>query len=118
VETVAGGPNMVRWAREQGWSGSDAIELERSARAGDSVAAAAFERGGRAVGLAIAAAAAVCDLDLAVIGGGIARAGDLLFDPVRRTLDVHAGLSFLRGLRVVRAERDDSGLVGAAALVL
>lgn len=118
VETVAGGPNMVRWAREQGWSGSDAIELERSARAGDSIAAAAFDRGGQAVGLAIAAAAAICDLDLAVIGGGISKAGDLLFDPIRRTLAVHAGLSFLRDLRVVRAERDDSGLVGAAALVL
>ncbi|QUQ70115.1 ROK family protein [Kutzneria sp. CA-103260] len=118
VETVAGGPNMVRWAREQGWSGADAIELERSARAGDPVAAAAFERGGKAVGLAIAAAAAICDLDLAVIGGGISKTGDLLFDPIRRTLKVHAGLSFLKGLRVVRAERDDSGLVGAAALVL
>jgi len=93
-------------------------ELERSARAGDSIAAAAFERGGQAVGLAIAAAAAICDLDLAVIGGGIARADDLLFDPIRRALAVHAGLSFLRGLRVVRAERDDSGLVGAAALAL
>jgi glucokinase len=118
VETVAGGPNMVRWAREQGWSGADAVELERSARAGDAVAAAAFERGGKAVGLAIAAAAAICDLDLAVIGGGLSRAGDLLFDPIRHTLDVHAGLSFLRGLKVVRADRDDSGLVGAAALAL
>jgi glucokinase len=119
VETVAGGPNMVRWARERGWSGSDAISLEQSARAGDPVAAAAFDRGGKAVGWAIAATAAVCDLDLAVIGGGIARAGDLLFDPIRRTLDVHAGLSFLRDLRVVRAQLDgDAGLVGAAALAL
>ncbi|MEV6603245.1 ROK family protein [Kutzneria sp. NPDC051319] len=118
VETVAGGPNMVRWAREQGWTGSDGIELERSARSGDPAAAAAFDRGGRAVGLAIAAAAAICDLDLAVIGGGLSRAGDLLFDPIRQTLKIHAGLSFLRGLQVVKAERDDSGLIGAAALVL
>jgi glucokinase len=118
VETVAGGPNMVRWAREQGWTGSDAIALAASARAGDSVAAAAFERCGRAVGLSIAAAAAICDLDLAVIGGGISKTDDLLFDPVRRTLKIHAGLSFIKDLRVVKAERDDSGLIGAAALAL
>ncbi|MBA8929378.1 glucokinase [Kutzneria viridogrisea] len=118
VETVASGPNMVRWAREQGWQGADAIELERSARAGDEVARTAFERGGAAVGYAIAAAGAICDLDLAVIGGGVARAGELLFDPIRRALDVHAGLSYLDGLRVVRAALDSqSGLVGAAALV-
>ncbi|MFC0546267.1 ROK family protein [Kutzneria chonburiensis] len=118
VETVAGGPNMVRWAREQGWTGSDAIALAASARAGDSVAAAAFERCGRAVGLSIAAAAAICDLDLAVIGGGISKTDDLLFDPVRRTLKIHAGLSFIKDLKVVKAERDDSGLIGAAALAL
>jgi len=118
VETVAGGPNMVRWAREQGWTGSDAIALAGSARAGDPIAAAAFERCGRAVGLSIAAAAAICDLDLAVIGGGIAKTDDLLFAPVRRTLRIHAGLSFIKDLKVVKAERDDSGLIGAAALVL
>lgn len=118
VETVAGGPMMVRWAREQGWQGDDAIELEASARAGDEIAKAAFDRGGTAVGLAIAAAAAVCDIDLAVIGGGVARAGDLLFTPIRRALAVHAGLSYLNGLRVVRASLDgNAGLVGAAALV-
>jgi glucokinase len=118
VETVASGPMMVRWARQLGWPGDDAIALELAARAGDPIAAAAFERGGTAVGLAIAAAAAVCDVDLAVIGGGVARAGELLFAPIRRALDVHAGLSYLRGLRVVRAALDgQAGLVGAAALV-
>ncbi|MBV9845139.1 MAG: ROK family protein [Kutzneria sp.] len=118
VETVSSGPMMVRWARERGWPGTDAIELERSARAGDGIAVAAFDRGGRGVGLAIAATAAVCDLDLAVVGGGVARAGDLLFDPIRLALSMHAGLSYLGGLRVVRAELDtNAGLVGAAGLV-
>ncbi|WP_086821318.1 ROK family protein [Allokutzneria sp. NRRL B-24872] len=118
AETVAAGPHLVRWARERGWTGSDAGELAESARAGDEVASAAFERGGHAVGLAIAATAAVCDLDLVVIGGGVAEAGELLLDPVRRTLSTHAGLSFLDKLRVERAELGArAGLVGAAALV-
>ncbi|KAA2263478.1 ROK family protein [Solihabitans fulvus] len=118
VETVAGGPNLVRWARAQGWQARDAAELAEQARAGEEIPLAAFERAGRAVGLAIAATAAVCDLDLAVIGGGVAQAGELLFGPVRRTLATHAGLSYLAGLTVVPATLGgDAGLVGAARLV-
>jgi len=66
----------------------------------------------------IASVAAVCDLDLAVIGGGVANAGPLLFDPLREALGGYARLDFLRGLSVVPAQlAGDAGLVGAAALV-
>ncbi|MEU5690687.1 ROK family protein [Actinosynnema sp. NPDC020468] len=122
VETVAGGPNLVRWAREQGWlapEDADAATLAAAALHGDDLPKAAFERAGRAVGLAIVATAAVCDLDLAVVGGGVAQAGDLLFEPLRRTVAEHAGLSYLDGLRVEPARLGGrAGLVGAAALVL
>ncbi len=36
----------------------------------------------------IASVGAVCDLDLVVIGGGVAKAGKLLFDPVREAAGV------------------------------
>lgn len=117
AEAVASGPNLVRWARSHGWGGDDARALADAARSGDAVAAEAFDRCGRAVGLAIVATAAVCDLDLAVIGGGVAQTGDLLFEPVRDTLAVHARLSYLRGLRVEPAKLGTAaGLYGAAAL--
>lgn len=117
VETVASGPSLVRWARVRGWCGDDAQQLAASALAGDSVAAEAFRRGGRAVGLAIVATAAVCDLDLAVVGGGVAQTGDLLFEPVRATIATHARLSYLRALRVEPAKLGTAaGLYGAAAL--
>ncbi|MDT5077620.1 MAG: glucokinase, partial [Mycobacterium sp.] len=65
----------------------------------------------------IASVAAVCDLDLVVIGGGVAKSGGLLFDPLREALTRYAGLDFIRGLRVLPAELGgDAGLVGAAAL--
>lgn len=117
VETVASGPSLVRRARARGWVGADAGALAESAHAGDPVAAEAFLRGGHAVGLAIVATAAVCDLDLAVVGGGVAQAGDLLFEPIRATLAEHARLSYLRSLRVEPAKLGTSaGLYGAAAL--
>jgi glucokinase len=121
VETVAGGPRMVEWARRKGWQApddADAAHLAAAALTGEEIPLEAFERAGRAVGMAIAGAAAMCDLDLAVIGGGVAQAGNLLFDPVRRTLKTHAGLSYLADLEVRPAELGgEAGLVGAAALV-
>lgn len=121
VETIAGGPRMAQWAREQGWNApvdADAKELADAAAAGDAVALQAFTRGATAVAAMIASVGAVCDLDLVVIGGGVAKAGALLFDPLRAALDTYAGLDFIRDLRVVPAELGgDAGLVGAAALV-
>ncbi|MDI3314600.1 MAG: ROK family protein [Mycobacterium sp.] len=120
VETVAAGPSMVRWARANGWAGSPgagARELAAAAAAGDPVARQAFCRGAAALAVAIASVAAVCDIDLVVIGGGVADSGGVLFEPLRAALPTYAGLDYLAGLRVVPAELgDDAGLIGAAAL--
>ena len=121
VETIASGPRMAQWAREQGWdapAAADAKELAGAAAAGDVIALRAFRRGATAVAAMIASVGAVCDLDLVVIGGGVAKAGALLFDPVRDALRTYAGLDFIRDLCVVPAELGgEAGLVGAAALV-
>jgi glucokinase len=120
VETVASGTHLARWAHENGWDaapGADAKELAAAANRGDPVALQAFRRGTTALAMTIASVAALCDLDLVVIGGGVAKAGALLFDPLREALSTYAGLDFIRGLKVVPAELGgDAGLVGAAAL--
>ena len=121
VEAIASGPRLAARAREQGWTGptnSDARELADSAAAGDAIAVAAFGRGARAIAAMIASVGAVCDLDLVVVGGGVAKAGPVLFDPIRTALRDYAALDFIAGLTVVPAELGgDAGLVGAAALL-
>ncbi len=121
VEAIAGGPRMVQWARDHGWDAppeADAKELADAAMAGDAVALNAFRRGAAAVAAMIASVGAVCDLDLVVIGGGVAKSGPLLFDPLQEALAHYVGLEFIAGLRVVPAELGgDAGLVGAAALL-
>lgn len=120
VETVASGPHLVRWARENGWQAppdADARQLAGAAQAGDEIALRAFRRGATALAMMIAGVAATCDLDLVVIGGGVAASGALLFDPLRAALRSYAGLSFIKNVRVVPATLGgDAGLVGAAAL--
>jgi glucokinase len=121
VETIASGPHMARWAREQGWTApadAGAKELADAADTGNELAALAFRRSATALAAMIASVAAVCDLDLVAIGGGVAKAGRLLFDPLAEALDRYARLDFLRSMRVVPAQLGgDAGLVGAAALV-
>jgi glucokinase len=68
-------------------------------------------------GALIASVAAVCDLDVVVIGGGVAKSGRVLWDPLRSAVAEHARLAYLAGLRVLPAELGDvAGLVGAARL--
>jgi glucokinase len=121
VETVASGPWMTRWALANGWAappGADAVTLAEAADAGDPVARQAFHRGATALAAMVASVGAVCDLDLVVIGGGVANSGRTLFDPLEAALANYTGLSFIRGLRVVPAALGgDAGLIGAAALV-
>jgi glucokinase len=91
-------------------------DIAASALRGDEIALAAFERAGRALAAGIAATAMLVDLRVAVIGGGVAKAGPLLFDPLRRHLARYASLPFTRDLEVLPATLGgDAGLIGAAA---
>ncbi|MFC4585044.1 ROK family protein [Sphaerisporangium corydalis] len=119
VETYSSGPNMVRWARANGWAGDDAKALAVDARRGLPAACLAFARAAGALAAAILTASALFDLDNVVIGGGVAAAGPILFDPLRRAVARDARLGFQRRLRIEPTSLGrDAGLLGAAALVL
>jgi glucokinase len=88
------------------------------ASAGVDVAVAAFARAGEALGVAIASAAHLLELDVVAVGGGLSNAGDLLLMPARAAFQRHARMEFAARCQIVRASLGaDAGLVGAAALV-
>ncbi|MGW4885631.1 ROK family protein [Streptomyces murinus] len=124
VERIASGPNIAARALEQGWrpgpdGDASAAAVATAARAGDPVAVASFRRAARALAAGIAATATLVEIDIAVIGGGVGNAGDVLFTPLREALADYATLSFVRRLTVVPAQMGtDAGLVGAAAAAL
>jgi glucokinase len=121
VERIASGPNIARRAVESGWlppegAPATAAAVADSARAGDPVAVASFDRAAQALAAGIAATATLVEIQVAVIGGGVSAAGPLLFDPLREHLKRYATLSFATGVEVVPARLGtDAGLVGAAA---
>src|SRR5664280_354909 len=85
----------------------------------DPIGPAAFQRAGAALGLAIAGAVTLLDLDLVVIGGGVAAAGPLLFDPIAEAYSRYAALGFAKRPRVVPAMLGGTaGLIGAAAVAM
>lgn len=129
LEAYARGPAISAWALEQGWvpgaaggaAGAEAtaVTLAADTAAGDPIGAAAFARAGEAVGIAVASAAALLDIDLVVIGGGISQVGEPVFGPLREALSRYAGLEFTRRVRVEPAAGGQAaGVLGAAALVL
>ena len=94
-------------------------ELEIAARGGDGIAQGLWEAVGDEVGAALASAVWVLNPDTIVIGGGVAKAGDLLFDPIRRSVESRTLKLFHENLRIVPAALgNDAGAIGNAALVL
>ncbi|WSQ13888.1 ROK family protein [Streptomyces sp. NBC_01231] len=124
VERIASGPNIARRALENGWrpgpdGDTSAAAVAAAARGGDPVAVASFERAAQALAAGIAATATLVEIDIAVVGGGVGKAGDVLFAPLRKALSDYATLSFVRHLSVEPAQMGtDAGLVGAAAAAL
>lgn len=125
LEAVASGPSLLGWAQAQGWRptgrgvSATGQELAEDARRGHPVALAATRRAGEALGVAIASATHLLNLEVVAIGGGLSQAGPLLFGPLEEALRRHARLSFAQSVRVVPAALgQDAGLVGAAGLVV
>ncbi|WP_243407170.1 ROK family protein [Frankia canadensis] len=124
VEAIAAGPRAVRRALAAGWipgddQPADGRALAASAAAGDVIACRELRRAGTAVGAGIAASASLLDLDAAVVAGGFAQSGPVFWDALLDGFDRHAGLGFVRRLRILpSADPAGAALRGAAAFVL
>jgi glucokinase len=93
--------------------GCSAREVAERAAAGDAIAAAVWRDALDALALAVANYATLMDPELVVIGGGMAAAGDDLFDSLRHRLEAH--MRFGKPPAVVAAQLgEDAGRYGAA----
>ena len=94
---------------------ASAEEAVRRAREGDARAIAGLQSVGRYLGIGIANVVAVISPDRVVLGGGVAQAGDLLFEPIRAELRRRVRMTSLADVEVVAAELGPwAGAIGAA----
>jgi glucokinase len=118
IEAIASGPKTVAWARRHGWDGLTGEDLSASYARGDSVAHAAIERSGRALGQAIASATALVDLDIVAIGGGFSHVTPDLFDFARSAIAERVEFGFVTKVVIVPSGLSGDGpLIGSGALI-
>ncbi len=95
------------------------LALDGAARAGDEIAREMWKMLGTEIGAALASVVWILNPDTIVIGGGVAKAGDLLFDPIRREVTARTIKVFNEHLRIVPATLgNEAGIIGNAALAL
>jgi glucokinase len=97
-------------------SAVSAKEVSDAAQQGDSLALEIVACVARAIGLGFVNVFHLFDPAVIVVGGSVSLMGDILFEPIRQTVQQYVMPPY-RGRPIVRAALgDDSGLLGAAAL--
>ena len=93
--------------------------LDDAAQAGDPIACQLWGQLGIEIGTALSNAVWLLNPDTIVIGGGVARAGELLFAPIRRTIRSLTMPIFYDNLNILPAALGtDAGVIGSAAVAL
>ncbi|MFW5713689.1 MAG: ROK family protein [Brevefilum sp.] len=126
LEALASGPAIMNYVTEKLKEGRkssllgepDPQKISQAAREGDPLAKEAFSRAGHYLGLMIANYLMIFNPSIVILGGGVSQAGELLLDPVRKTVK-NAVLSkeYLKDLEITQAGLgDDAGLYGALVL--
>ena len=91
--------------------------IAKAASEGDPISIETLDEVGFYLGIGISNIINMLNPDRIVIGGGVSQAGPLLFDPIRRTMEVNSIYSALQACSLVQAElMDDAGIMGGAAL--
>ncbi len=88
----------------------------QAAIGGDSIAREIYEEAGRYIGVAAASIVTAVNPKRVIFGGGVAAAGEIILDPIRRTIQSRVCTTDLKHVQVLLAELgNNAGLVGAAA---
>lgn len=89
--------------------------ITEAAEAGDEIAKEIYEKAGFYVGIAAANVCASIGPRRIIIGGGVARAGDLLLDPIRRTIRERVHIMPVEHVEIVSSKLgDNAGVIGVA----
>lgn len=133
LEALVTGPGIVRRARErldhgepsvlrelsaEALAALSAADIARCARQGDAMCRELFWETGVYLGLGVANMINLFGVPFVIIGGGIAQAGELLFQPVMETVRAHVYSVDPDHVKIVPRDLGaDASLLGAALLV-
>ncbi|UHA75213.1 ROK family glucokinase [Paenibacillus sp. 481] len=129
LETVSSATGIIRMAQDAVDRGDrtslslveklTAKDVIDAAKAGDEVAARIVSRAAFYLGKSMAAIAVTLNPERFIIGGGVSKAGEFLFEQIRETFAKLAPEPVKQGVTIVSAELgNDAGMIGAAGLFL
>lgn len=119
VEAIAGGGALAHRLAQLGRPARNSRDVVRLVREGDPEAIRLVREAGRQLGEVLAAAVSLINPSVIVLGGDIARAGDLLAAGVREVIYRRSLPLATRRLQVVQSVLDErAGIVGAAVMVI
>lgn len=129
LETLTSATAMIRMAKEAIDQGRitdlvkpeniDAKDIVMAARAGDEVALEIINFVADYLGMSIGNLINVLNPDTVVVGGGVSKAGEILFEPLRRSIMKWSLEAPASNVKIIPAELgNDAGFIGAACLIL
>ncbi|KQX67171.1 MULTISPECIES: ROK family glucokinase [unclassified Paenibacillus] len=129
LETVSSATGIVRMANEAVERGEktslalhEKIEAKHvfdAAKSGDEVSLRIVNRAAYYIGRSMAAMAVIINPKRFILGGGVSKAGEILFQPIRETFKKYTPETASEGVEIVAATLgNDAGIVGAAGLNL
>ncbi|MBW6411480.1 ROK family protein [Clostridium weizhouense] len=94
-------------------------EVFVEAAAGDEVSKDIIDNALNYLGIAVANAVSIFDPEIIIIGGGVSKAGQVVFDTVRKVVNKRCFKSMAEAVKIVPAGLGtDAGVIGAVALAL
>ena len=130
LEAYASGPSIVAMAEEyiRGGKSTRYRELANpeitpyivsvAAQEGDPVARQIFRIMGEYIGMGLTSVVNLLNPEKIIIGGGVAAAGDLLFDPIKETIAKRAMTIQKEAVEIVPAQLgNNAGVIGASLLI-
>lgn len=93
--------------------------LSQAARENDKFAVSFWQEAGTHIGVLLANVVNLLNPQIIVVGGGVAKAGKVLFDAIKKTVKERALPAALKDLKIVPSKlQEKAGLIGAAGLAL
>jgi glucokinase len=129
LETVSSATGIIRMAKDAVERGDRtslsqvedimAKDVLDAAKAGDEVATRIVNRAAYYLGKSMAMIAIVLNPQYFIIGGGVSKAGDFLFDQIREVFEKYTQDQAKENVKIVAATLgNNAGVVGAAGLIL
>lgn len=118
LETYTSGPWIERHYQIHTGNTVDGHQITELARSGDAIAGEVMQQAGRAIGIAVASMAMMLNIELYVLGGSVANAGDLLIKPAMETVPQYSFKAVGERVKIATSELGDNApILGGAQII-